>query len=320
MHNLRMRFVMLLAASLLASAACTDQPDDGVGTASQSVVSNNRLSSNRLSSNRLSSNRLSSNRLSSNRLSSNRLQANLAGVGDLLATPEGQELLGYIISCALPDGQTLVAEDPNTGDPLEFVGSIGLAPKWIDKPLDKKGKRWVSACLFARVNANNVTVPISMRGPHHELGTTPEEVTEWSLQEAAFWGDYFRPVTEPIVWNACRGKDLATSNEGGLAERDCAKPDPARPGLTVCGFTDAGDCGDYAAPKSAHACSHFSVHGFWISCAAAGATDTPHGSSDDHDDGDCDHDDDDDGHGHGNDGHGAGHYHQVITTFVKTTI
>ncbi len=325
-----MRTLSWVAIALVTATACTDelaQESEG----SQSIVANNRLSSNRLSSNRLSSNRLSSNRLSSNRLSSNHLQADLTAVGDLIQTAEGQELLSYMVSCALPEGQILIAPNPahatNPAEPenLEFFGEIGLAPRWIDRPLDKVGKRWVSACLYARVNAYNVTVPVSMRGPHRGLATTPAETAAWTLEEGAFYGDYFRPLNEPIIWIACRGKDQAAGEMGGLNERDCAEPDPAHPGLTLCGFSYAGDCGDYAPPKTKHACGHFSSKGFWVSCKNTNAF--PHAQADffsdddddgDHSHGDDDQDDDDDDDDSGNhNGCGKKVFHQVITTFVK---
>jgi hypothetical protein len=330
----RMRFVSLVIAvsAVLGAAACTDE--DEMSDSSQGLVQDNRLSVNRLAVNRLAVNRLAVNRLAVNRLAVNRLAANLDSMSDLLATEEGQELLGYIVSCALPEGVTLVAEDPVTGDPLEFFGGLGLAKKWLDRRLDKKGKRWVSACLYARVNLHDVTVPISMRGPHRGLVTTPEELAGWTLQEGGFYGDYFRPLNKPIEWFACRGKDQAASETGGLAERDCTEPDPMNPGKTLCGFTYAGDCGDYAPPKSKRACRKFSKHGYWAACREEASwgggshftgggghhDDDDHGGhghgDDDDDDGDHDHDDDHD-HGHHGGCNGRATYHQVITTFAQ---
>jgi hypothetical protein len=310
----------VVAALLLASSlvACTDEAVEE-GSGSQSVVVDNRLAANRLAANRLAANRLAANRLAANRLAANRLELDPIGAGDLLKTPEGIELMNFIVGCALPSGVTLVAKQPGTGTQLEFFGEIGLAPKWETKPLDKKGQRWISACLYARVNANNVTVSVSLRGPHKSLATTADEVRDWPLQEAAFYGNYFRPVTEPIIWIACRGKDQAHMETGGLVDRDCAEPDPAHPGLTMCGFTYAGDCGDYDPPKSDHACRKFSTHGYWAGCQDASRFEGDnHWAShdDDDDDGDHDHDDDDDQYSHGQCDHHAT-YHQVITTFVQ---
>lgn len=314
-----MRHVAVAAVLASLLVACTDEVEPDEGTGSQSVVVDNRLAANRLAANRLAANRLAANRLAANRLAANRLKLDPIAAGDLLSTAEGIELLTFVVSCALPSGVVLEAEDPVTHDPLEFFGEVGLAPRWAHKKLDKIGQRWVSACLFARVNANNVTVPISLRGPHRGLVTTPEERAGWTLEEGAFYGNLFRPINEPIIWIACRGRAQAAGETGGLGDRDCTEPDPMNPGKTMCGFTDAGDCGDYTPPPSKHACRKFSQHGFWAAC-----TDEPtfpqghHGNhhDDDDDDGDCDHDDDDD-HWHHGQRDRAAVYHQVITTFTQ---
>lgn len=310
-------YALILASSVIA---CTDPPEEELSGGSQSVVVDNRLAANRLAANRLAANRLAANRLAANRLAANRLELNPIGAGDLLSTPEGIELMTFIVSCALPEGVTLVAEDPVTHDPLEFFGEVGLAPGWSHHSLNKVGQRWVSACLFARVNANNVTVPVSLRGPHRGLVTTPEERANWPQQEGAFYGNWFVPINKPIEWIACRGKDQAHGEGGGLVDRDCTEPDPNNPGKTLCGFDFAGDCGDYDPPSSDHACRHFSQRGYWTGCSDDAAFPVNHHwntwHDDDDDDGDHDHDDDDDHWSHGHCDRKAV-YHQVITTFVQ---
>src|SRR5882672_10830663 len=97
--------ILIVASSLSGCVA-----DDKVGSTSQSIVQDNRLSANRLSANRLSANRLSANRLSANRLSANRLQLG-SSADDLIETADGREVLTYMISCAVPEGTTLVATD-----------------------------------------------------------------------------------------------------------------------------------------------------------------------------------------------------------------
>ena len=102
---------------------------DGESTTSQSVVAHNRLSVNRLAVNRLAVNRLAVNRLAVNRLAVNRLAANLETMGDLLATPEGQDLLGYIVSCALPEGTVLApghlaVKKPGGGIPASRMSQL----------------------------------------------------------------------------------------------------------------------------------------------------------------------------------------------------
>lgn len=237
-----MRALLFTCLAVVGSSACTD--DLATRSSSHGLVSSNRLAANRLAANRLAANRLAANRLAANRLAANRLAANLATVGDLLKTPDGREVLSFIVSCALPEDVTLVADFE--GVHYEFPGEIGLAPEWEHAALNLPGQHWVSACLFARVNANDVALPISMRGPHRALETTEEERTGWSVEEGAFYGQFFRPIDEPIVWIACRGEGQASGEFGGLVDRDCAEPDPAHPGLTLCGFQFAGDCGDFA--------------------------------------------------------------------------
>jgi len=145
------------------------------------------------------------------------------------------------VSCALPIDTTLVATLP-TGEEFEFFGEIGQAPEWLDHPLKKAGRGWVSACLFARVSNNDVPIPISLRGPSKALATDAGEEASWTLEEGAFYGDYFVAPGEPVQWIACRGRDQAAGETGGLIDRDCAEPDPADPTHTLCGFLYAGDC------------------------------------------------------------------------------
>ena len=49
-------------------------------------------------------------------------------------------------------------------------------------------------------------------------------------------GYYFSPAAQPMMALACRGKDQAAGEGGGLITRDCAEPDPLDPTKTQCGF------------------------------------------------------------------------------------
>ena len=50
----------------------------------------------------------------------------------------------------------------------------GWLPHGVDGAL-QRGMEWVSACLFARVNNNNVAVNVSLRGPSSALATSASE-------------------------------------------------------------------------------------------------------------------------------------------------
>ena len=247
------------------------------------------------------------NKITANKITANKLSVNLTkDLKDLLATPDGQEVFGFMISCAIPADITLVATLPD-GSELDFPGEIGLAPGWVHRALDDEDKGWVSACMFSRVNNHDVSIPISLRGPSNALKADAEERADWPLEEGAFYGTMFTPGDEPINWIACRGRDLAAQGQtGGLLDRDCAVPDPAHPGLTLCGFKFAGDCADFVIPpKNDFACEKFDSHKtFYENCLDhPGFSDRRHDRDDDHD-GDCHHDHD-------------RKFEQIITTFTQ---
>ncbi|HEV8588062.1 MAG TPA: hypothetical protein VGQ72_04255 [Pyrinomonadaceae bacterium] len=227
----------------------------------------NKLAANRLrpysaAANSAAASKLAASPIAAGQIGPNRYAANPEATHDFMATSEGREVLSFIVSCALPADATLIGTLPD-GSAFEFFGDIGLANEWLDHPLRKAGRGWVSACLFARVNANSVAEPLSMRGQTQALATTPEEQATWSLEEGAFYGDYFVAPGEPVQWIACRGKDQAAGETGGLVLRDCTEPDPNDPSHTLCGFTYAGDCSALAAVP---ACEHFSPLGYYRDC------------------------------------------------------
>jgi hypothetical protein len=266
------RFVLALALASAIPACTLDDQDPSVSSTDQALKGWNRLAGNRLAGNRLAGNRLAGNRLAGNSLSSTRLEA-LAETAEILQTVEGRDVYSYIVSCALEADMTIeatVAGAPDTAPPetpytctgglCTFVGGVGLAPRWQDKKLDLAGKGWISACLFARVNANDVAEQISLRGRNAALAVSEEEADDYSLEEGGFYGNLFTdaPASELPDWHACRGQGQAAGESGGLALRDCTEENPANPGFTYCGFYYAGDCADYTPDfPSPYACRTF---------------------------------------------------------------
>ncbi len=312
-----MRFVAILLGLSLGACA-TDSPN--TGESSSTVVVDNKLAANKLAANKLAANKLAANKLAANKLAANLLELNTLGAGDLVCSEDGREVLAFIVSCAIAEGQTLVVHDPDQlcndstlGSSLEFPGEVGLANNWLDDPLDKRGKGWVSACLFARVNAVETPVQVSLRGRHGALATDASEIANYSLQEGAFYGNYFVGENEDIDWNACMGDDQAAGETGGLVLRDCAEPD-GNTGLTQCGFHYAGVCSDI---ETFHACAGFDADGTYYNHCASDpifGTHQHHKRGGDHDD--YDHHDHD-GHDCRDHHHGRTHvYQQVITTYV----
>jgi len=270
-----MRSVFEAATPVLACtliACTTSSPPSAESSTNQAVKSMNRLAANRLAANRLAANRLAANRLAANSLTSTRLVA-LEETSQILETPAGRDVYSYIVSCALPEGVTIEATVPTAANTTggeaytcvdhvcTFAGGLGLASRWIDHRLDRRGQGWVSACLFSRVNANDTAEAISLRGRNEGLAISEDEAALYTVEEGAFYGNVFIDDPDPAVppdWNACRGEGQASGEFGGLVLRDCTEENPAKPGFTYCGFKYAGDCGDYTpAFASPYACRSF---------------------------------------------------------------
>ena len=235
-------------------------------TTSEARLAGNGLAADRIAAVSVAANsaaaaNLAAARLAVEQLGPNEYALNLDAAADLLVTQDGSEVLAFIVSCALPEDVTLVSTGP--GAP-SYYGELGLASEWLDHPLREAGRGWVSACLYARVNQHTVATPFSMRGSHQALATTPDERATYNLEEGAFYGDYFASSQGAFSWIACRGEAQASSEIAGLIGRDCAEPDPGDPSHTLCGFSYAGDCGEFA-PE--FACKHFSPHEFYRSCS-----------------------------------------------------
>jgi hypothetical protein len=268
-----------LSSMLLATVvtACAVEPSQS--TAEQGELGRNMLAANMLAANMLAANMLAANMLAANQLST---QLNPDGSNMLLGSADGRFLLQYIVSCALPAGQNLsanvnVADTAPPATPYTcasgtctFTGLLDLAPQWIDHKLSSDGQAWISSCLLARVNANQISEEISLRGSNSALAVTPAEAQLYTVQEGAFYGDVFT-YPKPIVWIACEGAGQINGTFGGLVDRKCARPDPANPGKTICGFDYAGYCGDYSPQVvSAHACRNFdAASGSYSDCRAS---------------------------------------------------
>ena len=64
----------------------------------------------------------------------------------LLATPDGREVLGRVVACALPRGASITAITRD-GTPYSFAGRIGLAPAWAQHAPSAPEQHRVSACV-----------------------------------------------------------------------------------------------------------------------------------------------------------------------------
>lgn len=258
MNCIKLSVLGLASASLLVG--CVDEGPTLREHEGQPAITLNRITLNGIVSNRMVATAIAENSLA---IGNNGTRLTVNPVSDpLLSTAEGREYFAYIVGCAMPTGK--VVEAVSGGQTIAFEGSIGLAPDWETRAMSGSEKRWVSACLLARVNAYGISVQISMRGEHAALTPSEGEVDAFNLVEGAFYGDVFTNTDEKMEMIACRGASQAAGETGGLVNRDCTEP--AANGLTQCGFTYAGDCLDYSPQTpSAQACE-YSWGGNYYNC------------------------------------------------------
>lgn len=224
------------------------------------AIAVNGIALNAIAINGLVSNHVVASSLADEAIATHESTASQAGL-DLMAASGGMELFSYIVSCALPEGSVVSATVNGTSH--EFHGLLGMAPEWESRGLTLSERRWVSACLLARVNAYGMSVQISMRGPA-ELAPTDAERAVFSVVEGAFYGNVFVSDPSKLEMVACRGAGQAAGEFGGLTNRDCTEP--AANGLTMCGMKYAGDCLDFTpASPSPRACVT-SVDGNYTNC------------------------------------------------------
>jgi hypothetical protein len=127
----------------------------------------------------------------------------------LLATPEGQLVLHYVVGCALDPGATV--SSPAWG--VSYDGSVGLGSAWKSGPLsDEKSQRWVTACLLQTLNGLGLPVPIHMMGNHPGLADGPgQDASKFIYPDATMFGNIFAPTPlayaclDRVVPEACGG-------------------------------------------------------------------------------------------------------------------
>lgn len=214
---------------LLVSLLTACGGDDGVleaiealGTAASEILGTNALNPNALNPNALNPNALTPGALALNVLDGWSLSDSVLNA--LRAPGEtgylSRQLLRYIVGCALDATQSFQLSWDEDGELREvrYRGELGLAPSWIDEPLDEEQQRWVSACVASRANWYGVSVIISSRAAHPALSAPdPVEISTYPDQEGAFWGNLF---TSPPRLYACYNRANIRNSRYHL--RDCA--------------------------------------------------------------------------------------------------
>ncbi len=166
--------------------------------------------------------------------------ADSGSIDPVLAHPNGAEHLEYLALCALDEGTELVA----AGD--HYPGLFGLGAEWVDAGCSESCQRWISACVLAHANAYGVSVEVSLRGSHPGFAWDQSIVEQFSLQEAAFYGNVFQVTgidypEQPLY--ACSGRALvAFDDDDGSHESSLDYLQKRICGTGDCGLNNTGPC------------------------------------------------------------------------------
>jgi hypothetical protein len=152
-------------------------------------------------------------------------EAGLSSTTGFLTSEAGQELVRYLVECALPLGHGITKSDPMDGDTITFDGIVGLAPEWETGACDQDCQEWVSACLLARTNAVGQSVSIELVASHPAIGSRRSQPLLYLFEEAGFHGNLF---LDPPQAHACMGTGAILS---ALQMRLCGLVP-----LATCGF------------------------------------------------------------------------------------
>ena len=167
--------------------------------------------------------------------------ADSGSLDPLIAHPRGAEHIEYLASCALDRGTELVAGGSR------YPGLLGLATEWVEGSCGESCQNWLGACVLAHANEYGTSVTVSLRGAHQGLVSDDGIAAEFTVQEAAFYGNIFQitdgenPVDFVRPLFACSGRALMAWDEDPTHQ---SSPDYLRE--RICG---TGDCGlNYMGP------------------------------------------------------------------------
>ena len=157
-----------------------------------------------------------------------------------------REFARYLVGCALEADQEIEISIPGSAKEV-LIGQHGLCPEWATQAPSLACQRWVSACVFARINLWGTPVAISLRGAHPALAATPEEEAAFPLREGTYYGNLFGTDATGELrkpGHACSGPASALPN---ITKRFCSYRSKAAD--DVCALPVVGDC--VGAPENA---------------------------------------------------------------------
>ncbi|OJH36097.1 hypothetical protein BON30_35700 [Cystobacter ferrugineus] len=127
-----------------------------------------------------------------------------------LRDPDAQQVMSYLVSCALDASSQVPWKDPITGTPRTWKGKLGLCPEWKTGAPSLACKNRVSACLLARNNALGRRVELSLRGED------PSRPGLFSLEGVTLPVEH-DPATDALVpsFTGCAAPSTVTTRDCG---------------------------------------------------------------------------------------------------------
>ena len=161
-----------------------------------------------------------------------------------------RSMLSFAVGCALDWTQSV--SFTVSGTTYTYAGLLGVAPGWTTSGLSATEAGWVSACILARVNLTSAVVEISARGGNVGYDTDLYEVSDYQIEEGAFWGNAFVDLGSLAAYS-CNGVDQAADDTyGDLPLRECAEWDGvASSNRSPCGLSYAGLCSTACSSSTA---------------------------------------------------------------------
>ncbi|MFY0563939.1 hypothetical protein ACN28E_08835 [Archangium lansingense] len=228
------------------------------GSTTQKIIVGNGLSLNGLSLNGLSLNGLSLNGLTPTGLSSSSFSTWFN------ADPTVRnEVMKYVVACAVPSGQS--RSYTSGGTTYTWNGVLGLATGWAGGLAATTAElHVVSACMAAHANKFGINVNISLLGldgAGNTITYTTQELTDYNVKEACFFGNLFDGSTG--VFGGNDGLSLTSSQS---SPRVCGLA--GSPNASQCTpMTYVGSCSTY--------CTLDATNTFYTSCTYNSVTYRP---------------------------------------------
>ena len=186
---------LLMVGSTLGCSA-PSLSEEGLAQGNQELVADDGFSINGLATNGLATNGLATNGLATNGLATNGLQSESFSSWFSADLEQRNVLMRYLVGCALRQDEVRTYTDPDTGETYTWYGKLGLAPRWSSgEPATEVEEQVISACLAAHANPYGVKVDFSILGrtaEGKEIPYTAEEMVDYSIPEACFFGNLFR--------------------------------------------------------------------------------------------------------------------------------